>query len=660
MVRTVTASGTSTTSSFAWTPTPEQVQSSRLRSFMTELGVDTVEDLNDLARRDPELFWGATIDDIGIGWRQRPNRMRDVSEGLPFTRWWNGGRLNLATNAVDRWADATPGREAVAWEGDDGVVRTWTYLELAAQTARCANALRELGVGPGDVVGLCLPMIPETVATFLACSKVGAIVTPLFSGYGAGAIVARLRDCEAKVLVVADGFPRRGSPVPMKPVADEVAEQTPSLQHVIVVRRLGNLEVAMQRPRDVWYDEVTAAQPSAAETYDSGADEPFMLIYTSGTTGRPKGTVHVQGGFPVKSTQDMAHCFDVGSGDRLLWFTDIGWMMGPWAICGALTIGATLVLFEGVPDHPGPGRLWSVVERHRVTVLGVAPTVVRALMRHGDEPVGAHDLSSLRVLGSSGEPWNVDPWLWFLQVVGQDRCPIINYSGGTEVSGGILGGNMLTPLNPCAFAGPCPGMDADVVDDNGNSVRGQVGELVVRSPWPGMTRGFWHDRERYLETYWSRWPDIWVHGDWAEIADDGLWYIRGRSDDTIKVAGKRLGPAEVESALVAHPAVAEAAAIGIPDAVKGEALLCFVVLQSGIADTQALRGELSDCVAAELGKALKPSAVLAVSELPKTRNAKVLRRIVRAVYLGNDPGDTSSLENHTALAAIESVRTTAR
>src|ERR1035437_2535817 len=602
MVRTVSA-GTTPTTSFAWSPTAEQIERSRLRSFMTRLGVDDLDELNDLARRDPERFWAATVDDIG-----------------------------------------------------DGTERVWSYHELAAETARCANALRGLGVVPGDVVGLCLPMIPETVAIFLACSKVGAIVTPLFSGYGAGALAARLQDCEAKVLVLADGFLRRGAPVPTKPVADEVAAQTPSLRHVVVVRRLGTLDVTMHRPRDVWYDDITVAQPSSAETHDTHADDPFMLIYTSGTTGRPKGTVHVQGGFPIKSTQDMAHCFDVGRSDRLLWFTDIGWMMGPWAICGALTIGASLVLFEGVPDHPGPDRLWSVVHRHRVTVLGIAPTVVRALMRHGDDPVHAHDLSSLRVLGSSGEPWNVDPWLWFLDRVGGGRCPIINYSGGTEVSGGIVAGNMLTPLKPCAFAGPCPGMDADVLDENGNSVTNQVGELVVRSPWPGMTHGFWHDPDRYLQTYWSRWPNIWVHGDWAEIAPDGLWYIRGRSDDTIKVAGKRLGPAEVESALVAHPDVAEAAAVGVPDPLKGEALVCFVVLGPGVVDSAELMSELSACVTTEMGNALRPKTVVAVAELPKTRNAKILRRIVRAVYLGNDPGDLSSLENHTAIAALEAVR----
>ena len=385
---------------------------------------------------------------------------------------------------------------------------------------------------------------------------------------------------------------------------------------------------------------------------ETEADSPFMIIYTSGTTGRPKGTVHVHGGFPVKATQDMAHCFDVGEQDRLLWFTDIGWMMGPWAICGALSIGATLVLYDGVPDHPGPDRLWSVVERHRVTVLGIAPTVIRALMRNGDEPVLAHDLSSLRVLGSTGEPWNTDPWLWYQQKIGGGRLPVINYSGGTEISGGILAGNVLTPLQPCAFAGPCPGMAADVVDENGRSVRDRVGELVIRAPWPGMTQGFWRDRERYLDTYWSRWPGVWVHGDWCEVDADGLWYIRGRSDDTIKVAGKRLGPAEVESALVAHRAVAEAAAIGVPDPLKGEALVVFVVLKPGVTDSPELRTALARRVADEMGKALAPHAVEIVSELPKTRNAKVLRRVVRSVYLGNDPGDLSSLENHSAIDAL--------
>ncbi len=640
---------------YAWEPTPEQSEGSRLRGFLDRLACRGIDEAAALARADPQRFWSAVADDAGVEWSRRFDSALDTSEGLPWARFWTGGRLNLAHNAVRRWARAAPGRVAVDWEGDDGARRHWTYAELEVETSCAAAALQTLGVGAGDAVGLCMPMVPETVSLFLGCAQLGAIVVPLFSGYGAGAVVSRLRDCDAKVLCVVDGFPRRGSNVALKPTADEAAAQLPGLRHILVVRRTGG-DTPMTPGRDVWVHELTSEVSATRDVADTAADAPFMIIYTSGTTGRPKGTVHVQGGFPVKATQDMAHCFDVRSDDRLLWFTDIGWMMGPWAICGALTIGATLVLFEGVPDHPGPDRLWEVVASHGVTVLGVAPTVVRALMRHGDEPAHTHDLSSLRVLGSSGEPWNTEPWLWFHRVVGGSRCPIINYSGGTEISGGILAGNMLSPQRPCSFAGPIPGMDADVWDENGRSVRGRVGELVVKSPWPGMTRGFWRDPQRYLETYWSRWPGVWVHGDWVEVDADGMWYIRGRSDDTIKVAGKRLGPAEVESALVAHPAVAEAAAIGVPDPLKGEALVAFVVLKPGEDADAALRTELVRRITDDLGKALAPRAVEFVTELPKTRNAKVLRRVVRAVYLGSDPGDLSSLENHSAISALEGVR----
>ena len=630
---------TTPASRFAWEPSAEEMERSRLRRFMAAVGAGDLVRLAEFARDDPQRFWAAVVDDIGIDWVRRFDAAFDSSEGMPWTRFWPGGRLNLATNAVYRWESRQPERVAVDWEDDAGATRQLTYRELAGETRRAAAALHALGVGAGDVVGICMPMCPETVALFLGCAHLGAIVVPLFSGYGAGAIVSRLRDCDAKVLCIVDGVQRRGAPVAMKPVADEAAAQLPALQHILVVRRLDPSSTTMHPRRDVWYGELTSQVTETPAPQDTDADTPFMIIYTSGTTGRPKGTVHVHGGFPVKATQDLAHCFDVGEHDRLLWFTDIGWMMGPWAICGTLTLGATLVLFEGVPDHPGPDRLWAVASHHRVSVLGVAPTVVRSLMRHGDDPVSGHDLSQLRVLGSTGEPWNDEPWLWFQRRVGGGRLPVINYSGGTEISGGILAGNMLTPLKPGAFAGPVPGMAADVFDERGTSVRGEVGELVLLAPWPGMTRGFWHDRERYLETYWSRWPDVWVHGDWVEVDDDGLWYVRGRSDDTIKVAGKRLGPAEVESALVAHPAVAEAAAIGVPDALKGEALVAFVVLKPGVSDDPDLRRALTRRITDELGKALAPRIVEVVGEIPKTRNAKVLRRVVRAVYLGADPGD---------------------
>jgi len=335
--------------------------------------------------------------------------------------------------------------------------------------------------------------------------------------------------------------------------------------------------------------------------------------------------------------------------------SDMGWMMGPWEVAGMTLLGGTMVLYDGALDYPGPDRLWSLVARHRVNILGVSPTLIRSLMRHGEEPVRTHDLSSLRILGSTGEPWNPDPWRWFFDVVGGGRLPIINYSGGTEVSGGLVGGNVITPLKPAAFAGPPPGIAADVVDDQGRPVRNQVGELVVRAPWIGMTRGFWNDSERYVQTYWSRFPGMWVHGDWAAIDEDGLWYILGRSDDTIKIAGKRLGPAEVESVLVEDPAVLEAAAIGVPDPLKGQALVCFCVLRSGHDGTPAVRDRLRALVAERLGKPLRPETIEFVKDLPKTRNAKVMRRVIRAAYLGDPPGDLSSLENPQAVTEISSL-----
>jgi acetyl-CoA synthetase len=343
----------------------------------------------------------------------------------------------------------------------------------------------------------------------------------------------------------------------------------------------------------------------------------------------------------------------------MYWVSDMGWMMGPWETFGMTLLGGTMVLYDGALDYPGADRLWALVERHRVNILGVSPTLIRSLMRHGDAPVRQHDVSSLRILGSTGEPWNPEPWRWFFDVVGGGRLPIINYSGGTEVSGGLVGGNVITPLKPAAFAGPPPGIAADVVDDRGRSIRNQVGELVVRAPWIGMTRGFWNDdSHRYEQTYWSRFPGVWVHGDWAAIDEDGLWYILGRSDDTIKIAGKRLGPAEVESVLVEDPAVVEAAAIGVPDQLKGQALVCFCVLRAGHEAAPAVVDRLKALVAERLGKPLRPEAIEFVRDLPKTRNAKVMRRVIRAAYLGDDSGDLSSLENPQAVADIQAIRRT--
>ncbi|HEU5319360.1 MAG TPA: AMP-binding protein, partial [Methylomirabilota bacterium] len=395
-----------------------------------------------------------------------------------------------------------------------------------------------------------------------------------------------------------------------------------------------------------------AGQPDHAEAVAVEADRPCLIIYTSGTTGRPKGAVLTQGGFLVKTAHDFGYLMDVGAEDRLFWLTDLGWLMGPMAITAGLFHGGTAVLFEGVPDYPKPDRLWELAQRHRVSILGLSPTAVRGLMPHGAEHPRRHDLASLRILGSTGEPWNPEPYRWLFDNVGGGRLPIINYSGGTEISGGIIGCFPVAPIKPCSFNGAIPGMAAEVFGEDGTPVRGQVGELVITRPWPGMTQGFWRDPARYEETYWSRWPGVWVHGDWAYVDGDGFWFVQGRSDDTLKIAGKRLGPAEVESVLVGHPAVAEAGVIGVPHEVKGEAVVCFVVLRPGREPSEPLRGELAERVAQAMGKALKPERVLFTRDLPKTRSAKIMRRVIRATYLGREPGDLSSLENPAAVTAV--------
>jgi acetyl-CoA synthetase len=453
-------------------------------------------------------------------------------------------------------------------------------------------------------------------------------------------------------LITVDGSYRRGKFINIKSVADEACDLAPSVKHLFVLRQHeGNTQ--WREHRDIDWHKATWAQPTFFAAQATDANEPYLLLYTSGSTGKPKGALHGHAAFPVKVIIDQYLCFDVKPGDRMLWFTDMGWMMGPFLVLGALGLGAAAVLYDGTPDYPHPGRLWEVCARHRVTHLGIAPTAIRSLMVHGDDEPRKHNLSALRILGSTGEAWNAEPYRWFSMYVGDGKLPIINYSGGTEISGGILGCFPIRPLVACAFHGPVPGMDADVVDDRGQPVRGEVGELVLRQSWPGMTLGFWRDDERYLQTYWSRFENVWVHGDWVSIKD-GFWFIHGRSDDTINVAGKRVGPAEYESALVNHGSVREAAAIAVPDQLKGDTVVCLAVLRPGYQGSDELRSQLKDAVTKALGKALAPKAILFVDDLPHTRNAKLMRRVARARFLKlENLGDLTALENPASLDAID-------
>lgn len=638
-----------------WRPSGEGIQQSRLYQFLTAWNLASLDDLRRRAAADPSWFWDAVVKMLDWPFVTPYHTVLDTSRGIPWARWFVGGTSNVALAALDRHVATAGSKTALIAETEAGRVTHWTYQQLGQAADRLAYGLERLGVGLEDRVALYLPMGAEAVIAMMALAKIGAVVVPIFSGYGAHAMATRLRDSEAKVVICADGFSRRGRTVAMKAEADQAVQQSPSVEHQVVVFRLG-LDVAMEPGRDISWDTMLGSSPDRPyPTRALSSEHPLMLIYTSGTTGQPKGAVHPHLGFPLKATQDLWHAFDLQADDVLFWYTDMGWMMGPWMVYGGLVTGATIVLYDGTPDFPTPSRLWDIIDRHQVTVFGISPTAVRGLMVHGQQPLQGYRLNSLRVLGSSGEPWNPDPWHWFFEQVGQGRCPIINYSGGTEISGGILSAFVTEPQKPCAFNGPIPGIDAVVVDESGTPQKNQVGELVIRGPWPGMTRGFWRNDDRYLDTYWSRWPDLWVHGDFAYVDAEGFWYILGRSDDTIKVAGKRLGPAEVESVLVSHPDVVEAAAIGVPDEVKGENLVCFVVAAPG-RSRDDLAETLTHYVADQMGKALKPAKVHVVAELPKTRNGKVVRRAIKSSYLGLDLGDVSSVENVDALELMRAAR----
>jgi len=636
-------------SEIVWKPPAESARNCQLGRFMATLGIGSYDELVDRANGDPAWFWHAVMEHKGLRFFRPYHQVLDLSKGLSWPKWCLGGTTNVCLNTLDRHLGTGGHHEAIVWQGEDGAVRRMSYAELDAETRRLAAALRGLGFKAGDPIALYMAMMPEAIAAFLAIARIGGIVLPLFSGFGPEAIETRLNDASAVGVIATDGAWRRGQWVAMKSALDSAASNIPTLRHVLMIRR-GTGDVPMKQGRDVWVGDVRGGD-DRIEAVD--AEHPLMIIYTSGTTGRPKGTVHTHCGFAAKMALDMELCLDIGAEDRIMWMTDMGWLVGPMLVVGATQARATIVLAEGTPDWPDPGRLWQLVQDHKVTALGLAPTVVRSLMRHGAEPVNRRDLSSLRVTLSTGEPWNPDSWLWFFEHVCKRRIPILNYSGGTEVGGGIVTGTMLHALKPCSFGGPVPGMGADVVDERGRTVaRGQVGELVLRVPSMGNTRGLWRDPERYLDTYWRRIEGVWVHGDFASIDEDGFWYIYGRSDDTIKLAGKRVGPAEIEALLMETGLAAEAAAVAVPDPVKGAAVVCVCVPAANVPADGSLPARLSNAVAAGLGAAFRPKDVLLVADLPKTRNMKIMRRVIRAAYLGEAPGDLSAIVNPGSVEAI--------
>ena len=608
-----------------WRPPTDVVERANATRLVRRAGE---EDWWELVRRsgeDPDWFWPLAIEDMGLEFSRPWERVSDLSRGPEWATWFVGAEVSIARNCVHRWAERTPEAVAAVGLGEDGSRRALTFAELSRDVTRLAERLVALGVEPGDRVAIYLPMSPEVAIASHACAHVGAIQVPIFSGFAAPAVKQRLEASEAKVVITQRESSRRGKPVPMLATVEETGVD------VEVVLAPFELD----------------AYPGELPALEVDSETPYLLTYTSGTTGVPKGIVHVQGGFLVSIAREVCYQADVHAGDVVHFATDMGWIMGPWTVVGAGAMGATIVFAEGAPDWPAD-RLWRIVEQERVTCLGLSPTLTRALVPHGDPQ---HDLSSLRTFVTTGEPWNPEPYRWLFESVGGGRVPIINCSGGTEVGACFLSPVPSVPIKACSLGGPATGMAMDVVDANGNSLvgTGEVGELVCRKPFPGMTRGFWRDPERYLDAYWRRLPGVWVHGDWASVDEDGFWFLHGRSDDTLNIAGKRIGPAELESAAVAHPAVREAAAVGVPHEVKGETAWIFCCLLPG---ASASEDEIADTVAASLGRAFRPARVVFVDALPKTRSAKIVRRAVRAAATGGDPGDLSSVENPESLEAI--------
>jgi len=603
------------------------------------------------ARRDPEGYWADWAKQLE--WSRPWDRVLEWKP--PHAKWFLGGKLNVSVNCLDRHVRAgKSGRVALIWEGEPpGEVRRITYGELHADVNRFGNVLKGLGVKRGDRVAIYLPMVPEVAVAMLACARIGAVHTVVFGGFSAESLRDRINDAGAKVLITADGGYRRGAIVPLKQNADDAVAGTPTIEHVVVLRRTGQT-VSFKTGRDLWWTELMARAPQECAPEAMDAEDPLFILYTSGTTGKPKGILHTTGGYLTQVYATTKWVFDLTDSDVFWCTADVGWVTGhSYVVYGPLALGVTEVMYEGAPDHPAKDRFWSICEQHGVTVFYTAPTAIRAFMKWGTELPARHDLSKLRLLGSVGEPINPEAWMWYQQHIGGGRCPIVDTWWQTET-----GGIMITPLpgvtatKPGSATVPFPGIEAVLLDGDGKEVKVGGGFLAIPKPWPGMLRTIWGDDERYRQTYWSKWKNIYFAGDGAKRTEDGYFWILGRIDDVLNVAGHRIGTMEVESALVDHPAVAEAAVVGRAHELKGQALAAFVTLKEGRQPTDALREELKQHVAKKIGALAKPDDILFSADLPKTRSGKIMRRLLKDIAEGRALGDTTTLADPAVVAKL--------
>jgi acetyl-CoA synthetase len=603
------------------------------------------------ARRDRESYWA--------DWAKQLEWIRPWDRVLewkpPHAQWFVGGKLNASVNCLDRHVRAGRGsRTGLIWEGEPGEVRRLTYADLLAEVQKFGNVLKDLGVRKGDRVAIYLPMVPEVAVAMLACARIGAVHTVVFGGFSAESLSDRINDAAAKVLITADGGYRRGTVVPLKQNADEATARTPTIKHVVVLKRTGQ-SVPMQAGRDHWWADVMAKAAAVCPAEAMDAEDPLYILYTSGTTGKPKGILHTTGGYLTHVYATTKWVFDLKDSDVFWCTADVGWVTGhSYVVYGPLALGVTEVMYEGAPDHPTKDRFWAICAKHGVTVFYTAPTAIRAFMKWGVDLPAKHDLSKLRLLGTVGEPINPEAWMWYREHIGGGRCPIVDTWWQTET-----GGIMITPLpgvtttKPGSATIPFPGIDAVLLDGAGKEVTVGGGYLAITSPWPGMLRTIWGDDERYRQVYWSKWPNTYFPGDGAKRTDDGYFWILGRVDDVLNVAGHRIGTMEVESALVDHPAVAEAAVVGKAHELKGQALAAFVTLKEGRQATDALREELKQHVVKKIGALARPDDILFSADLPKTRSGKIMRRLLKDIAEGRTLGDTTTLADPAVVARLK-------
>ena len=630
-------------------PPQSLVEGSWVKKWMNDHGIKSYDELLQKAT-ETEWFWSEVSKDV-VEWYTPYNKVLEWSN--PFVKWFVGAKYNVVNDAIDKHRKGwRKNKVAYLFEGEPGDVRIVTYEELGRQVSVLANSLKSLGVCKSDRVAIYLPMIPELPIAMLACAKIGAIHSVVFSGFSAGAFKDRVNDCQAKVVITCDEFYRRGKTVALKKQLDEALEGAPSVEHAIVYKRTGN-DIPWNDKRDVWWHVITKDQSTVCETEILDSNDTLFILYTSGTTGKPKGIMHSHGGYAVGTALTLKWVFDIKDDDIWWCAADIGWITGhSYIVYGPLILGATSIMYEGAPDYPDPSRWWSIIEKYGATVLYTSPTSIRLFMRYGEQWLQKHDLSTLRLLGSVGEPINPEAWIWYRQNVGRNKLPIMDTWWQTETGNFCISPLPITSLKPGSATKPLPGIIADVYNDDGQSIVDAGGNLVLLKPWPGMMRGIYNDPERYKETYWKKYDDTYLAGDISRKDSDGYFWIQGRSDDVLKISGHRLGNSEVESALVSHPSIAEAAVIGEPHELKGEAITAFVVLKRGIESTEKLRDELRQHVSNEIGPIAKPEKIFFVFDVPKTRSGKIMRRVIRAKALDQPIGDISTLSNPNAVEEI--------